>query len=110
MEKPQAYTEFQPLEEVLVGRCYDNKFIDSLDVTFTKQTRSLMTDLIDETEEDYQTLVKTLESLGVTVRRPSKDAYVKGLGHHLGGGYLMTPRDDQIVIDNKIIMGQWHTS
>ena len=22
----------------------------------------------------------------------------------------MTPRDDQIVIDNKIIMGQWHTS
>ena len=110
MKKPQAYTEFQPLEEVLVGRCYDNNFIDSLDIPFTKQTRSLMTHLIDETEEDYQTLVKTLESLGVTVRRPSKDAYVKGMGHHLAGGYLMTPRDDQIVIDNKIIFGQWHTS
>ena len=27
-EKPQAYTEFQPLKEVLVGRCYDNNFID----------------------------------------------------------------------------------
>ena len=110
MKKPQAYTEFQPLEEVLVGRCYDNNFIDSLDIPFTRQTRNLMTHLIDETEEDYQTLVKTLESLGVTVRRPSKDAYVKGMGHYLAGGYLMTPRDDQIVIDNKIVMGQWHTS
>ena len=44
---------------------------------FTKQTKSLMTHLIDETEEDYQTLVKTLESLGVTVRRPSKDRVCK---------------------------------
>ena len=39
MEKPQAYTEFQPLKEVLVGRCYDNNFIDSLDMPFTKQTK-----------------------------------------------------------------------
>ena len=28
--KPQAYTEFQPLKEVLVGRSYDINFLDSL--------------------------------------------------------------------------------
>lgn len=108
--KPQAYTEFQQLEEVLVGRSYDTKFLDSIDVPFTPTTKRLMTHLLDETEEDYQELIKTLQNLGVKVRRPDVTAYSKGFGHHLNGAYLMTPRDDQIVIDNKIVMGQYHTS
>lgn len=109
--KPQAYTEFQPLEEVLVGRSYDNTFLDSLDVPFTKQTRNLMTHLLDETEEDYQNLVDTLKKLNVKVRRPDKKTYKKeGSTHSLSGAYLMNPRDDQIVIDNKIIFGQWDTA
>lgn len=109
--EPQAYTEFQPLKEVLVGRSYDAKFLNSLDVPFTKKTKSLMTYLLDETEEDFLNLCKTLTDLGVIVRRPSIDDYsVSKNMHNLSGAYLMNPRDDQIVIDNKIIMGQWHTS
>lgn len=111
MKKPQAYTEFQPLEEVLVGRSYDTTFLESLDIPFTKQTTSLMTHLLDETEEDYQGLVNTLEKLNVKVYRPSKDAYKKSnIMHNLSGAYLMNPRDDQIVIDNKIITGQWESA
>lgn len=108
--KPQAYTEFQPLEEVLVGRSYDTKFLEEIDVPFTPSTKRLMTHLLDETEEDYQGLIKTLESLNVKVKRPASTEYRKGFGHRLNGAYLMCPRDDQIVIDNKIIMGQYHTS
>jgi len=108
--KPQAYTEFQPLEDVLVGRGYNIEFFESLDIPFTPKTKRLMTYLLDETEEDIQNLANTLTTLGVTVRRPSFNAYKTGHGHHLAGAYLMTPRDDQIVIDNKLVMGQYHTS
>ena len=108
--KPQAYTEFPPLEEVLVGRGYTIDHFESLDIPFSTSTKNLMTHLLDETEEDFQGLIKTLEDLGVKVRRPPASAYAKGFGHKLGGAYLMTPRDDQIVIDNKILFGQYHTS
>ena len=36
---PQAYTEFQPLKEVLVGRSYDAAFLDDIDVPFTPTTQ-----------------------------------------------------------------------
>src|SRR5210317_321732 len=91
--KPQAYTEFQPLEDVLVGRGYNIEFFESLDIPFTPKTKRLMTYLLDETEEDIQNLANTLTTLGVTVRRPSFNAYKTGHGHHLAGAYLMTPRD-----------------
>ena len=94
---------------MLVGRSYD-AFLDDIDVPFTPTTRRLMTHLLDETEEDYQGLINTLKQLGVVVKRPNRSDYKKGFGHRLNGAYLMTPRDDQIVIDNKIIMGQYHTT
>ena len=105
----KAYTEFQELQEVLVGRCYDTKFLDSLDIPFTNKTKSLMTHLLDETEEDYQNLINTLNKLGVEVKRPSSSEYKKSYGSRFSGAYLMNPRDDQIVIDNKLILGQWHS-
>ena len=106
---PTAYTEFQDLEEVLVGRCYDTDFLESLDIPFTKKTKSLMSHLLDETEEDYQNLINTLNKLGVKVKRPSPSEYKKSYGSRLSGAYLMNLRDDHIVIDNKIILGQWHS-
>ena len=108
--KPQAFTEFQPLEEVLLGRCYNMNHFDSYDIPFSPTTKRLMTHLLDETEEDFQGLKDTLKKLNVKVRRPSFSAYQKGFGHRLNGAYLISPRDDQIVIDNKIVMGQYHTS
>ena len=102
--KPQAYTEFQPLEEVLVGRSYNKKYIESLDVPFSDTTKRLMIDLLDETEEDYQNLTNTLESLDVKVIRPEEDVYLNNKKETFP--YLMNPRDDQIVVDNKIIFGR----
>ena len=48
-----------------------------------------MTYLLDETEEDYQGLIKTLKQLGVSSKRPM-------FGYkrfwRLNGAYLMNPR------------------
>ena len=103
--KPQAYTEFQPLKKVLVGTSYDMKFLESLDIPFTPTTKRLMSYLLDETEEDYQKLISTLKQLNVEVVRPSKDGYENKWTGRLTGAQLMNPRDNQIVIDNKILWG-----
>jgi len=59
--KPQAYTEFQPLEEVLVGRNFDPKVVDEYDAL--PKVKSLLKRLLEETEEDFQTLKQWVEAM-----------------------------------------------
>ena len=101
--KPQAYTEFQPLEEVLIGRCFDSKIVDDFDAL--PKVKSLLKILFDETEEDFQHLVKVCETYGAKVIRPDYD-YSKI--SNFSYPYLCQPRDSVIVLDDKIIlsMGQ----
>ena len=101
--KPQAYTEFQPLEEVLIGRCFDSKIVDNFEAL--PKVKSLLKRLFDETEEDFQHLIKVCETYGAKVIRPDYDySQIPKFGYP----FLTQPRDSCIVIDNKIIltMGQ----
>lgn len=103
--KPQAYTEFQPLKEVLVGRSYDKEYLEKIRAPFSQETKRLMNYLLDETEEDYQILIDTLLKLDVKVVRAEKNVYHTAKKESYP--FLANPRDDQIVIDNKIIFGHW---
>tara|TARA_B100000963_G_C22627859_1_gene673334 strand:+ start:2198 stop:3220 length:1023 start_codon:yes stop_codon:yes gene_type:complete len=98
--KPQAYTEFQPLEEVLIGRNYDSKIVDSFDAL--PKVKSLLKRLLDETEEDFQHLIKVCETYGAKVIRPDYD-YSKITNFSFP--ILNQPRDHNIVIGDKIVMG-----
>ena len=69
--KPQAYTEFQPLEEVLIGRCFDSKIVDNFEAI--PKVKSLLKRLFDETEEDFQYLIKVCKTYGAKFIRPDYD-------------------------------------
>ena len=97
---PQAYTEFQPLEEVLVGRNFDSKIVDNFDAI--PKVKSLLKVLLDETEEDFQHLVKVCETYGAKVIRPDYD-YSKIT--NFSYPFLNQPRDCTIVLGNKIVIG-----
>jgi len=79
-----AYTSWQPLEEVIVGRAYTPDYFDFID---DAQVRNQLQQILIETEEDLDNLQKTIETYGACVRRPDlmdKDKFqnlqVRGLG------------------------------
>jgi hypothetical protein len=68
MSKASVYTEFQPLEEVIVGKAYPPEYVDHFDDV---ELREMLQKIFRETEEDIQKLIAFLEGEGVTVKRPS---------------------------------------
>ena len=101
--KPQAYTEFQPLEEVLVGRNFDPKVVDEYDAL--PKVKSLLKRLLEETEEDFQHLIKVCKTYGAKVIRPNYDySKIKNFEYP----FLNQPRDCTIVMGDKIIIGLDH--
>lgn len=105
-----AYTEFQPLLDVMVGKCFDSKIVDANIFPeklnngdkITEGVKRLFKDLFDETEEDFQNLGKLIESFGANVYRPSYNDIewnnLRGLSPR-----LMNPRDVNMTIDNQIV-------
>lgn len=65
--KARVYTEFQQLEEVIVGRAYDPKDVDHFEDVELKE---MLQKIFFETEEDIRELIKFLEEQNVVVRRP----------------------------------------
>jgi hypothetical protein len=61
------YSEFQPLEEIIVGRPYSPRAFDLLT---DDELRGLLQKVMEETEEDCNRLSELLISLGVKVQRP----------------------------------------
>jgi len=98
----KAYTEFQKLKRVMIGKSASSSITESKSLRhlLTPSTKRLLTQLLDETEEDYQNLIKICENFGVEVVRPEY-SITNGLFH-----YLMNPRDDLIVLDNKLVCVQ----
>ena len=98
--KPQAYTEFQKLKQIVVGRSWESKDIVNLP-NISNNNKRLLTHLLDETEEDYQKLINVIETYGAKVFRPEY-----GLASNVYAyPALMTPRDWAIVFDNDLILG-----
>lgn len=63
----RIFSEFQQLEEVIVGRAYPP---ESFRYIADDEHRSGLMRILEETEEDLQTLCKLLTDMGVVVRRP----------------------------------------
>jgi hypothetical protein len=98
--KPQAYTEFQPLKQIVVGKSWDSNAIVNLP-NISNNNKRLLTHLLDETEEDYQKLINIIETYGAKVFRPEygKESSIYDYPS------LMAPRDWSIVLDNDLIIG-----
>ena len=99
---PQAYTEFQPLKEIIVGRSWSSKYINNLK-QISETNKRLLTSLLDETEEDYQKLISILTEYGAKVLRP--DYSYSDPDKIYDYPALMSPRDWSIVFDNDLILG-----
>lgn len=99
-----AYTSWQPLEEVIVGRAYSPDYFDFID---NVQVRHQLQQILAETEEDLDNLAKTIKQYGAQVRRPnlpSRDNFVWQQTE--GGGATLpplTPRDWQITLGQKLL-------
>ena len=95
-----VYQHWDPLRVCVVGRSYPPEFYSWITVP---HVRKLFERIAIETEEDYQNIVKKLESFGVEVLRP--DVLLDRI-HYLmpdDSRYIappMTPRDFSIMIGN----------
>jgi hypothetical protein len=67
-----VYQSWDPLKVCVVGRCYPPEFFSWIK---TPRVREAFERVATETEEDFQTLIRLLESFGVTVLRPELPAY-----------------------------------
>lgn len=94
-----VHQPWDPLKVCIVGKSYSPEFYSYIK---NSKVRSVMERIATETEEDYQSLIKLLESFGVEVHRPivhnQHEVYFKD------GRYNpppMCPRDWTVMIGDK---------
>jgi len=96
-----VYQHWDPLKVCIVGQSYPPEFYSWIKIP---HVRKLFERIAIETEEDYQNIVKKLESFGVKILRPT---VFSDPNHYLmpdDSRYLpppMTPRDFSVMIGNK---------
>ena len=99
-----VYQHWDPLKVCVVGRSYPPEFYSWIE---KPAVRSLFEKIAIETEEDYQNIIKKLESFGVQVLRPDLPT-----NNWMYGKFVappMTPRDYTIMIGNKFYNNHgWH--
>jgi len=101
-----SYTSWQPLEEVIVGRCYTDDYFDFID---DSETKDQLSQILYETAEDLDNLQKTIETYGSIVKRPdiypSKDEFQhRQIWHQEASLPPLTPRDWQITLGDKLLI------
>jgi hypothetical protein len=109
MSKVSAYTSWQPLEEVIVGRAYTPDYFDFIE---DAQVRNQLQQILVETNEDLDNLQKVCETFGANVLRPAlpdRDQFILNqidpADGELPGAPLppLTPRDWQISLGDKLL-------
>ena len=127
MNKINSWDEFQPLQQVVLGSLYESEFFDDVK---NPKIRSALKKIIDETHEDLDNFKRTMNSHGIDVFQATtkemgyKDSimdYVNvdgelGYKRNVGNDFFHTgvsaslipnpplqPRDDSIVMGNKIL-------
>ena len=88
-----VYQHWDPLKVCVVGRSYPPEFYSWIKIPHVQK---LFERIATETEEDYQNIIKKLESFGVTVLRPTIPDNL-----FIDGKYMpppMTPRDNTVMI------------
>ena len=91
-----VYQHWDPLKVCVVGRSYPPEFYSWITVP---HVRDLFEKIAIETEEDFQNIIKTLETFGVEVLRPDLPSKTV-----VNGKYLpppMTPRDYTVMMGDK---------
>lgn len=133
MNRVNSWDEFQPLEEVLLGSVYDSTFFDGVK---NPKIRGALKKIIDETNEDLEFFKETMRSHGIKVYQASPSElgyktsildYVNehgelGYKRNVGGTFFSTgvsaslipnpplqPRDDSIVMGNRILVTDPYT-
>lgn len=100
-----SHTSWQPLEEVIVGKCYPGHYFDFIE---DKNVRDQLTHILDESEEDLDNLQKIIEKFGATVRRPDiinkEEFIVRQLDKDGADLPPLTPRDWQISLGDKLVV------
>jgi len=99
-ERYSVYQHWDPLKVCLVGKSYSPQFY-----SFIKNTkvRTVFEQIAQETEEDYQKLIKLLESFGVEVRRPDvPDDWQERIEWNKIMPPPMTPRDYSITLGSNL--------
>jgi N-dimethylarginine dimethylaminohydrolase len=95
-----SYTHWDPLEEVWLGDVYPASWYDHLEPA----VRDVFQQITENTKQDLNIIQRTLESLGVIVRRPtykSIDDWTNPDLQHLNKP-VITPRDYFITLGNKL--------
>lgn len=116
MSKVWSCNEWDPLEEVIVGNPLNARFPTAdLSTRLAEYPDRPVADIpvgpfpqqiIEETEEDLDEFVQTLEGLGVTVKRPetwTHEAKFSTINWESEGYYNYCPRDIMLVIGDQII-------
>lgn len=104
---PGSNTGFQSLTHCLVGRCYPPEFFGFIK---NAKIRGVFEKVSQETEEDYQKLLKILHGFGVTTHRPiladdfGMYLYQRDDGFEEYKRPPMQPRDDMIVIGDRLFV------
>lgn len=91
-----VYQHWDPLRVCVVGRSYPPEFYSWITIP---RVRALFERIAVETEEDYQNIIKKLQSFGVEVLRPELPKNAK-----LNGSWVkppMTPRDYTLMIGDR---------
>lgn len=105
----ESYSGFQPLKSCIVGRSYPPEFYSKI---VNPKIRTVLERIAIETEEDYQKLIRLIESFGVSVYRPIIDP-----SDHFGSYMLdledgrkwyqpppMNPRDELLVSGRNLFV------
>jgi len=108
-----VYQHWDPLKVCIVGCSYPPEFYNFI---VNPRVRNVMERIAIETEEDYQKIIKLLESFDVKILRPE----IAEFGHYLlpdDSRYItppMTPRDYSIMLGDKFYFktnnfSEWET-
>lgn len=93
-----SHNSWSPLKEVWLGDVYPASWYDHLE----PEVRDVFQRLTEITQEDLRSIQKTIESFGVTVRRPTYER----IDDYLIDGNLVKPqicpRDQFLVVDNTL--------
>ena len=91
-----VYQHWDPLKVCVVGRSYPPEFYSWIKIP---HVRDLFEKIAIETEEDYQNIIKKLESFGVEVLRPELAKNPMANNKYMPPP--MAPRDTMCMIGNK---------
>lgn len=101
-----SHDSWSPLQEAWLGDVYPESWYEHL----APEIRDVFQELTRITQEDLSAIQRTLEFLGVTIRRPCYDQ----IENYLRDGHLIKPdicpRDSYLVVGNSLLIPEHHGS